>query len=126
MLDFLKSLLTWWNGATLNTRFYTWRKGVKIGEDRQGNSFYENRAGSRRWVIYNGEAEASRISPQWHGWLHHTYKAPPVDKPLPRKDWEKEHIPNLTGTAQAYAPKGSLRSQTPSSARSDYDAWQPE
>lgn len=124
-MGFLKSLLTWWNGATINTRFHTWRKGVKVGEDEAGNCFYETRDAKRRWVIYNGEAEASRVSADWHGWLHHTYKEPPTKRPLARKAWEKDHQENLTGTAMAYAPAGSLRAGKPAS-RADYEAWQPE
>ena len=96
-----------------------------MGEDEAGNLFYETRDGKRRWVIFNGEAEASRVSPDWHGWLHHTYKEPPTKKPLVHKAWEKPHQENLTGTVQAYAPAGSLRAKT-SADRSDYDAWQPE
>ena len=124
-MEFLKQLATWWNGQTLGTRVWTWRNGTKVGEDAQGNTFYQNRDGSRRWVIYNGEAEASRVSPEWHGWLHQTYQDPPTEAPLPRKAWEKEHQENLTGSAMAYAPAGSLRAATPAD-RSDYEAWQPE
>lgn len=118
-------LFTWWDGQTLNTQFFTWRKGVRVGEDEAGNVFYTDRKGERRWVIYNGEIEASKISPDWHGWLHHTFKDAPSDKPLPKKDWEKPHLENLTGTAAAYAPAGSIRRAEPAS-RSDYEAWTPE
>ena len=116
---------TWWDGQTLNTQFFTWRKGVKVGEDDAGNTFYETRNGERRWVIFNGEAEASRVSPEWHGWLHHTWDTPPTEAPLPRKSWEKPHQENLTGTALAYAPDGSLRQAAPADRR-DYEAWSPE
>ena len=125
ILDTLLRGVTWWNGQTLNTQFYTWRHGQKVGEDDQGNVFYETRGGKRRWVIFNGEAEASRVSPDWHGWLHHTFDAPPTDRPLPKKAWEKPHQENLTGTAQAYAPAGSIRREEPA-ARADYEAWSPE
>jgi NADH:ubiquinone oxidoreductase subunit len=117
--------VTWWNGQTLNTQIWTWRNGVKVGEDSQGNVFYENRDKSRRWVIYNGEAEASRVDPDWHGWLHHTWDSPPTDQPLQHKTWEKPHQENLTGTALAYAPKGSIRRAQPEPRR-DYEAWTPE
>ena len=119
------SLVTWWNGATLNTRLWSWRKGKKVGEDEAGNVFYQNADGSRRWVIFNGEAEATRISPEWHGWLHHTYKEPPTEAPFRHKPWEKPHLPNLTGTAEAYAPAGSIRRMQPA-PKSDYEAWSPE
>lgn len=127
-MGILKTLLravTWWNGATLNTLLYTARKGKKVGEDEQGNAFYESRDGKRRWVIFNGEAEASRVSPDWHGWLHHTFKELPSERPLPSKSWQKAHQENLTGTALAYAPAGSLRRADPADRR-DYEAWSPE
>ncbi|MCC1491760.1 NADH:ubiquinone oxidoreductase subunit NDUFA12 [Cognatishimia sp. F0-27] len=125
ILDTLLRAVTWWNGQTLNTQWYTARHGQKVGEDEQGNVFYQTSDGERRWVIYNGEAEPSRVSPAWHGWLHHTYQDPPTERPLPRKEWEKPHLENLTGTAQAYAPAGSLRRAEPIE-RKDYEAWSPE
>ena len=125
ILNSLLRAVTWWNGATLNTLIYTSRKGVKVGEDEQGNSFYRTRDGKKRWVIFNGEAEASRVSPDWHGWLHYTFDEPPTDKPLPHKTWEKPHSENLTGTALAYAPAGSIRREAPAERR-DYEAWSPE
>ncbi|MCR9113367.1 MAG: NADH:ubiquinone oxidoreductase subunit NDUFA12, partial [Rhodobacteraceae bacterium] len=39
ILTTLLRAVTWWNGATLNTMIYTSRKGVKVGEDEQGNIF---------------------------------------------------------------------------------------
>jgi NADH:ubiquinone oxidoreductase subunit len=122
---FLKRLLTWWNGQTLGTQIFTARKGVKVGEDAQGNIYYQTRDGKRRWVIYNGEVEASRVSPDWHGWLHHTWDEPPTKAPLVHKAWEKPHLENLTGSEAAYAPPGSIRGAVPL-ARRDYEAWQPE
>ncbi|MDR9485605.1 MAG: NADH:ubiquinone oxidoreductase subunit NDUFA12 [Sediminimonas sp.] len=125
ILNTLLRSVTWWNGQTLNTQFYTWRKGVHVGDDDQGNKFYVSRDGKRRWVIYNGEVEASRISPDWHGWLHYTYDEAPSDKPLAHKSWEMPHQENLTGTAMAYAPSGSIRRAHPKTS-SDYEAWTPE
>ena len=125
ILNTLLRAVTWWNGQTLNTQFYTWRKGQRVGEDEAGNVLYQSADGKKRWVIYNGEAEASRISPDWHGWLHHTWDKPPTEAPLARKGWEKPHQENLTGTNAAYAPPGSIRRSEPV-ARSDYEAWQPE
>lgn len=124
-MGFLAQILTWWNGQTLGTRIFTARNGEKVGEDETGNVFYRNADGSKRWVIYNGEIEASRISPEWHGWLHHTYQDPPTVAPLGRKPWEKPHQPNQTGTALAYHPPGSILSSAPARA-ADYSAWTPE
>ena len=117
--------VTWWNGQTLNTQLFTWRKGVKVGEDDAGNMFYETKDGVKRWVIFNGESEATRVNPDWHGWLHHTWNDPPNKTPLTHKAWEKLHQANLTGTVMAHAPAGSIRQSRPQSHR-DYEAWTPE
>ena len=125
-MRFLTEFFTWWNGQTMGTRFFTNRKGQKVGEDEAGNVYYETADGKRRWVIYNGYAEASAVPADWHGWLHHTYKDAPTDVPLTRKEWEKDHQPNMTGSAAAYAPPGSLRTpeERPKVA-GDYEAWSP-
>ncbi len=124
-MSFLLRLVTWWNGQTLGTQLFTARHGVKVGEDDQGNVYYTNRDGKRRWVIYNGEAEASRVPADWHGWLHHSWDEPPTKAPLTHKVWELPHQENLTGTVGAYAPAGSIRRAAPVQRR-DYEAWQPE
>jgi NADH:ubiquinone oxidoreductase subunit len=123
-MNFILRLLTWWNGQTLGTQIFTARRGMKVGQDEQGNTYYQTRDGLRRWVIYQGEMEASRVSPEWHGWLHHTWDKPPTEAPPRRKAWEKPHVPNLTGTGAAYAPPGSIRRAAPPERR-DYDAWTP-
>jgi NADH:ubiquinone oxidoreductase subunit len=65
------------------------------------------------------------VPAEWHGWLHHTFDENPAEKPLAHKAWEKPHHDNLTGTALAYAPAGSIRRDHPAGRR-DYEAWQPE
>ena len=124
-MNILLRLLTWWNGQTIGTEFYTRRHGQKVGEDAEGNVFYRTADDKRRWVIYNGESEASRITPDWHGWLHFTYDQPPTEAPLAHRDWEKPHKENRTGSAGAYLPPGSIRRAQPV-PRADYEAWVPE
>ena len=127
-MGILNSLLrgvTWWNGQTLNTQLFTWRKGIKVGEDAEGNVYYRNADSSKRWVIFNGEIEATRVNADWHGWLHHSWDETPEARPLAHKTWEKPHQENLTGTALAYAPAGSIRREKPAD-RGDYEASQPE
>lgn len=127
----LKSIFTWWNGATMGARFDIGRRAVFVGQDETGNKYYEERRPSlegrkRRYVIYNGYAEPTKVPPDWHGWLHHTFDKPPTIDPLPRKPWEIPHKPNLTGTLDAYRPAGSLAEggeRAPSSG--DYEAWKP-
>ena len=123
----LSKIFTWWNGATIGTALWTRRKGVRVGEDDQGNVYYRYKDNSRRWVIYNGEAEASRVPPEWHRWLHWTTDVPPSELAPVAKPWEKPHQPNLSGTAGAYFPPGSLhRAAERSAGTGDYEAWRPE
>lgn len=125
ILSKILRVVTWWNGGTLTTVLYTRRNGVKVGEDEQGNVYYQSKDGKKRWVMFNGEVEASRVSPDWHGWLHHTFDERPGDKALTHKAWEKPHQENVTGSALAYAPSGSIRAAAPADRR-DYEAWSPE
>jgi NADH:ubiquinone oxidoreductase subunit len=119
-------LFVWWHNATPGTLLTTWLSGRRVGEDPFGNRYYQNRQGTRRWVVYAGTVEASRVPPEWHGWLHHTFKNPPTIEPLKVKPWEKEHLPNLSGTPDAYRPDGSLwaSGQRPP-VTGDYEAWKP-
>tara|TARA_B100001540_G_scaffold317634_1_gene351780 strand:+ start:241 stop:642 length:402 start_codon:yes stop_codon:yes gene_type:complete len=125
-MSFLKRIFTWWNDSTVGTSLFTCLKGKFIGEDDQGNRYYSEKNGKRRWVIYNGEIEASRIPPEWHAWLHYTVDDDPITAPPAVKSWEKEHQPNLTGTAGAYYPQGSLaQAGERPKATGDYEAWRP-
>jgi NADH:ubiquinone oxidoreductase subunit len=124
----------------LGTRLWVWWYGEPVGSDQYGNKYYrqknwrltEKGAGKfsreRRWVIYADETEASRVPAEWHGWLHHTAMDPPTAEEMqPRYPWQKPHEPNLTGTPQAYRPRGSLlRGGVRAPATGDYEAWKPE
>jgi NADH:ubiquinone oxidoreductase subunit len=122
----LGKLFVWWRGATPGTALTTWWSGTRVGEDEYGNRYYQNRDGKRRWVVYDGTVEASRVPPDWHGWLHHTFEAPPTEEPFKAKPWELPYQPNLTGTSDAYRPAGSLwkEGERPH-ATGDYEAWRP-
>ncbi len=131
MLGFLKQFFTWWSGQTVGLRFYTWRNGEFVGEDEAGNRYYRapsklpDSIAERRWVIYNGYAEASAIPPGWHGWMHHRVDTPPSETGYQAREWQKPHGPNMTGTASAYRPAGSLLSAKPKPTDPDYEPWQP-
>lgn len=119
-------------GLTSYLRFRIWRSGELVGTDQAGNKYYVDRRTKgtkreKRWVVYNGASEASRVPPEWHGWLHHqTDTVPSKDSPW-RKPWVKEHTPNLTGTVAAYKPPGALeRGGRRSRATGDYQAWSPD
>lgn len=116
--------------ATFGTRLKTWLSGKLVGEDQFGNRYYRGRGRAgyrreRRWVIYNGPDEASRVPPMWHGWLHYVSDDVP-DAHAPRHIWQQPHEPNKTGTAEAYRPPGSVL--TPGDrapATADYKPWSP-
>ena len=118
--------------ATIGTRLFTWMKGEAVGEDEFGNRYFHEKGVDvdrlrRRWVLYKGKPEASKVPPDWHAWLHRTIAEPPSREPLPEKPWEKDHLPNLTGTKAAYLPRGHiLRGGERAPATGDYEAWQPE
>ena len=104
----------------------------QIGEDSFGNRYFEARKPNRlgrykRFVVYQGQAEASKVPPEWHGWLHHTEQNPPPENGFARRSWQKDHLPNLTGTIHAHKPSGHLsRGGRRPAATGDYEAWKPE
>ncbi len=126
MLAWLGRMVTWWQGETLGTQWLTWRKGRLVGADQFGNRYFEEKGGSRRWVLYEGEIEASKVPPRWNAWLHHTTNEPPTgEAPAPR-EWEREHVPNPTGTPAAYRPPGHISLGGPRAPTGgDYEPWRP-
>lgn len=130
----LRQIFTWWTGATIGARNQIKRGGVLVGEDEVGNTYYETRdkkwnydGRNRRFVIYKGYPDASKVGSEWHGWLHHTFAEPPTREPLKRQAWEKDHQPNLTGTVWAWRPKGAISQGGDRSAASgDYQPWTPD
>jgi NADH:ubiquinone oxidoreductase subunit len=129
----LARLFSWWNGATLNTLLHTFLFGKLVGTDECGNRYYRSRKKSkalgfeRRWVIYAGESEGSLTPPGWYGWLHHTVDVPPTQENYEPRDWQLPYQPNLTGTAQAWRPPGSmLAANARPKVSADYEAWTPE
>jgi NADH:ubiquinone oxidoreductase subunit len=130
MKNFFVQFFTWWNGQTLGTRFHTWRNGERVGEDEFGNIYYQGGKDSegrtRRWVIYKGYSEASTIPPGWHGWMHYRTDLAPSKEDYRPRDWQKPHVPNLTGSASAYRPEGSIANGgNRPKVTGDYDAWTP-
>ena len=114
----------------IGTRIFTMLHGHKVGQDRYGNSYYQERRPavgrrSRRWADYAGIPDASKVPPEWHAWLHHTTDAPLSE--LSRRPWWKPHLPNLTGTALAYRPAGhDYQGGQRAAATGDYESWTPD
>lgn len=115
-------------GTLLQTRFY----GVEVGSDSFGNRYFRDRktpsgVRERRWVLYKGEPEASKVPPEWHIWLHYGADAPLATNSPYHKPWQKAYQPNMTGTDQAYLPPGhALAGGARAKATGDYEAWSPE
>jgi NADH:ubiquinone oxidoreductase subunit len=125
-MGIFKQIFTWWDGATIGTALFTRRYGRKVGTDEAGNTYYAARKGDRRWVIYNGSNDASRIPPDWYAWIHHLIDGLPEESLPPAPKFLKAATPNLTGTPAAYRPSGSLeRGGQRQAASGDYEAWTP-
>ena len=132
-MSFFKEIFAWWHGNTWGTRLTIWNQGRFVGEDDFGNRYYEQKKGvgpagrPRRWVTYTGLAEASKVPPDWHGWLHYTVDEPPIAENYQARPWQKPHLMNMTGTPEAYRPPGSILTHGGRpKATGDYEPWRPE
>jgi len=116
----------------LGTIIYTWINGRQVGTDEFGNRYYHAKndqlhGRQRRWVLYKGNIEASRVPPEWHAWLHHCTEEPLTEAAAKAPNWQKPHQPNMTGTSLAYRPPGhDFRGGRRSAATGDYEPWAPE
>jgi NADH:ubiquinone oxidoreductase subunit len=113
----------------IGTRLFTMLRGRRVGTDEHGNIYYEEKRARpglrlRRWVVYAGQPEATKVPPEWDAWLRYTTEAP-----LPasaRKPWQKPPIENPTGTPASYRPPGhDYRGGVRARATGDYEAWTP-
>jgi NADH:ubiquinone oxidoreductase subunit len=124
-MGFFKNLFTWWDGASLGTALFSWRNGTTVGEDALGNVYREG--AGRRWVIYKGSNDVSRVPPEWYAWLTRQIDAVPDEALPPPPPFLRAATPNLTGTALAYRPPGALeRGGRRAAATGDYQAWTPD
>ena len=115
----------------LGTRLYTLFYGNYVGIDEFGNKYYcskkiFNDLKAKRWVMFKGKIEATKIPPHWHAWLHKSIDNPPL-KYNHKFKWQKDHKPNMTGTKDAYFPTSSPLSKNYQSAKNemDYESWNP-
>lgn len=131
-MSILSEIFSWWGGNTWGTRYTLWKIGRKVGSDDFGNTYYIQAKGvgplgvPRRFVVYKDLADASKVPPEWHGWLHYTVDTIPTDEDYQERPWQKPHEMNKTGTRDAYRPKGSiLTPERRPKATGDYQAWKP-
>lgn len=132
-MGIFSEIFSWWGGNTWSNRLYTALRGRHVGTDDEGNRYFVQNKGvgplgvPRRWVIYKDGAEASKIPPDWHGWMHYTVDTPPTEEKYTPRPWQKPHQSNLTGTPAAHRPAGSiLASGTRPRATGDYKPWRPQ
>ena len=115
---------------SLGTLLYTWFFGNFVGSDELSNKYYCNSKdfqdkNSKRWVIFRGEIEASKIPPHWHAWLHKSIALPPINYEH-KYEWQKDHKPNFTGTIDAYHPNTQQLSKSkPDLNKKEYERWNP-
>ena len=123
----------WIGGMYIGTLLYTWLNGTRGGTDEFGNRYYRSKNNDqrygreRRWCLYKGASEASKVPPEWHAWLHHTVEVPLTEAAAQVLPWQTEHQPNLPGAAGASRPRGHpYRGSKRAAATGDYEAWTPE
>ncbi len=117
MLTAIKEIFTWWNQQTFGTRLNTILFGKYVGEDEFGNKYYKNKSG-KRWVIYNGEIDASKIPGDWYSWMHYTNNKIENNQKPQKYNWQKKHLPNQTGTENSYHPKKNFNA-----SKKKYNSW---
>ena len=104
MLTFFKQIFTWWNHQTLGTRIYTALFGKYKGIDYFGNKYYQNKSG-KRWVIYNGEVDATKIPNEWYSWIHHLKNKIEHNQEIKKFNWQKKNIPNQNWYKTSFSSK---------------------
>jgi NADH:ubiquinone oxidoreductase subunit len=104
----------------MNEIFFKWHIWAKclmkrcqyVGRDAAGNQYYQEILKDsswhpRRWVLYHGLPEATKVSAEWYNWLRHISATPPAGENPLRYSWQQPHLPNLTGTKKAYKTRSS-------------------
>lgn len=110
-------------------RIYLKWNGQKVGADAYGNRYFIEKKSTkgkpkRRFVLYKGIEEASKVPPLWHSWLHYSTDDIPVTS-TDELDDKTRHLPNLTGTPLANNPKKYHFTDDKQLKKPDYTAWNP-
>ncbi len=122
MISKISNLFIWWNGQTIGTLIYTKFFGNFVGTDEFGNNYFKSSDGTKRWVNYKGVCDASRISPDWHSWIHKTTNKVPS---LEKDDLSKNNSDNnytKIDTSLKYHPNNSKNN----SIYNHYESWKPK
>ncbi len=100
-----------------------------IGTDEYRNRYYESKQADylgrkKRFCIYSGTVEASKIPSNWHNWMHYSsHEEIKQKKPF----WAKSHTPNVTGTDYAFQPnrhtQNNIHGKSFIDSNTSYQAW---
>lgn len=95
-----------------------------VGKDRFGNEYFIGKrrdylGRNKRFVVYQGIDDGSKIPALWHSWLH--YLSDQVPGEVLSYSWQQEHIPNVTGTKYAHNPREYFLDKLKS-----YRSWSPK
>ena len=98
----------------------------KVGADQFGNRYFignnKNYLGhKKRYVLYKGINDGSKVPSEWHAWLHYSRNDFPLEGERGGYKWQINHIQNLTGTKMAYNPSKLKHMKLES-----YSRWKPE
>lgn len=98
----------------------------RVGADQFGNIYYKSKntnylGKNKRFVMYNGLDESSKVPPMWHAWLHYLCDDVPSIQGEKEHEWQQKFLPNLTGTKYSYSPAIKKNKIAP-----NYQSWQPK
>lgn len=117
------------------TKLYIKLRCKHVGSDLYGNQYFiekhfQSKKIAKRFVVFNGEPEASKVGAGWHAWIHHTTNEIPKTlengkQKFHHKKLLANHCPNLTGTIFAYNPSLTHNKAAKNNNLLDYTPWQP-
>jgi NADH:ubiquinone oxidoreductase subunit len=116
--------------ASIGTKIATWLFAKEVGKDQFNNKYYQSKNKNaegklKRFVIYNGINEPTKVPPLWHSWLHYLSDVIPIVES--NYTWQKESVPNLTGTTYSYKqPRHADNNFNRPNVTGDYQAWNPK
>lgn len=100
-------------------KFFIKKTASFLAKDKFGNEYYVSRfrkdylGRNKRFVLYKGKNEPSKVSAGWHAWLHYMVDRVPMETIA-------THVPNLTGTKHAHSPLVHKLEET-----NTYKRWSP-
>lgn len=106
------------------SRYFIRTFNKQVGTDQFGNNYFIGSTKTsfgkeKRFVIYSGINDGSKVPPMWHAWLHYLSDELPLSED--KYDWQQDYIPNVSGTRYAYNPAKSKCTKVEM-----YSSWKPE